>query len=70
MNMILLLAVIITTVVIFSWLTSFLRSTARTIVAIAAIVLILFLLIGIQPSTLWQQVQVFWREFWALVLGN
>jgi hypothetical protein len=68
--MILLLAVIITTVVIFSWLTSFLRSTARTIVAIAAIVLILFLLIGIQPSTLWQQVQVFWREFWALVLGN
>ncbi len=70
MNAIFLLAVIVATVVIFSWLIGFLRSTARTIVAIAAIVLILFLLFGIQPSAIWQQVQTVWRELWALLFSR
>ncbi len=57
MNLILLIAAVIISWLIFTWLLKVVKTTVKTALLIAAIALILQLTVGIGPEQIWQQIQ-------------
>jgi len=55
-DLILLLAALIISWLIFTWLVKIVKLTVSTALTLAGIVLILQLLFGINPNQLWQQI--------------
>ena len=70
MNLVILLAAIVVSVLVFTWLVQVLKATISTAILIAAIVLVASLLFGIGPGQIWQQVSQFFRTLWQLVPGS
>ena len=70
MNLVLLIAAIVVSVLVFTWVLKVLKATLSTAITIAAIVLILQLVFGIGPSQLWQQVSQVPQYLWQLVTGG
>lgn len=70
MNLVILLAAIVISILVFTWLVKVLKATIGTAILIAAIVLAASLLFGIGPGQIWQQVSQFFRSIWQLAPGS
>ncbi len=57
MEIILLLGALIVTWLVFTWLVKVLKTSVTTALAIAAVVLILQIVFGINPQELWEAIQ-------------
>ncbi|HEY9908988.1 MAG TPA: hypothetical protein V6D18_15440 [Thermosynechococcaceae cyanobacterium] len=69
MNLVLLLAAIVVSFLVFTWLVKVLKATIGTAILVAAIVLGVQLLIGIGPGQIWQQVSQFFQAIGQAVFG-
>ncbi|NMG60061.1 hypothetical protein E1H12_16440 [Geitlerinema sp. P-1104] len=58
-ELITLVAALVLAWLVFTWLVRVIHTTLSTALTVAAIVLLLQLLFGIDPSTLWQEIQRF-----------
>jgi hypothetical protein len=70
MNLLLLIAAIFVTILVFTWLIKVVKATITTALMIAALVLVLQLVFGIGPGQLWQQVSQIPQFLWNLATGN
>ncbi|HEY9617381.1 MAG TPA: hypothetical protein V6C64_11100 [Microcoleaceae cyanobacterium] len=70
MNLILVIAAIVISVLVFTWLVKIVKATIGTAILIAAIVLVLQLVFGIGPSQLWEQISQVPQTVWNLVTGG
>lgn len=61
MNLVLLLAAIVVSFLVFTWLVKVLKATIGTAILVAVIVLGVQLLFGIGPGQIWQQVSQFFQ---------
>ncbi|MGF1512738.1 MAG: hypothetical protein ACFB5Z_03450 [Elainellaceae cyanobacterium] len=67
MSPILLIAALIISFFIFTWLIRVVRATVSTAITIALIALVIQLLFGIGPQELWQQFVDLWQSLFGLV---
>lgn len=70
MNFVLLIAAIVVSVLVFTWVLRVVKTTLTTAITIAAIVLLLQLVFGIGPEQLWQQVSQVPQLLWQLITGS
>ncbi|MGI0487915.1 hypothetical protein ACN4EK_20935 [Pantanalinema rosaneae CENA516] len=70
MNLILVIAAIVISILVFTWLIKIVKATIGTAIVIAAIVLVLQLVFGIGPSQLWEQISQIPQALWNLVTGG
>ncbi len=70
LELIILIAAVIVSWLVFTWLIKVVKASIGTALAIAAIVLILQILFGIGPNQLWQQIIYLPQTFWHLVTGK
>lgn len=70
MNLILVIAAIVISVLVFTWLIKIVKATIGTAILLAAIVLVLQLVFGIGPSQLWEQISQIPQTVWNLVTGG
>lgn len=70
MNLILLIAAIVISFLVFTWLIKVVRATIGTAIAIAILVLVLQLVFGIGPAQVWEQVSQIPQAIWQFVTGN
>jgi hypothetical protein len=69
-DLIILIAAVVVTGLVFTWLIKVVKATIGTAIFIAAIVLVLQLVFGIGPGDLWQQVVQIPQMLWNLVTGK
>lgn len=70
MNIILLVAAIVVTFLVFTWLVKVVKATIGTAIAIALLILALQLFFGIGPLQVWQQMSQFFQAVWQTVTGS
>lgn len=70
MNIVLLVAALIITFLVFTLLVKVARATIGTAIAIALLILVLQLVFGISPIHLWQPVIQLWQSIWQTVTGG
>jgi ABC-type multidrug transport system permease subunit len=70
MNLLLLIAALVISVLVFTWLIKVVKATITTAILIAILVLALQLVFGIGPDQVWNQVVQIPRFLWELVTGN
>jgi hypothetical protein len=70
MNIILLIAAIAISFLVLTWLVQVVKTTLKTALIVAAIVLGLQLLFGVGPTQVLQQVSQFAQYLWNLVTGG
>lgn len=70
MNWILLIAALIVSFLVFTFVLKVARAALSTAIALALVVLVLQLVFGIGPLELWQQVKGLWDTLWNLVRPN
>ena len=69
-ELIILIAALILSWVVFTALIKVVKTTVSTAITIAAIVLVLQLVFGIGPQDLWQQITQLPQMVWHLVTGD
>ena len=69
-ELIVLIAALIVSWLVFAALSKVVKSTVKTAIAIAAIVLVLQLVFGIAPQALWQQIVQLPQIIWHQVVGK
>lgn len=69
-ELIILIAALILSWVVFTALIKVVKTTVSTAITIAAIVLVLQLVFGIGPQDLWQQITQLPQIVWHLVTGD
>lgn len=69
-DLIILIAALIVSWLVFTTLIKVVKTIASTAIAIAAIVLMLQLVFGIDPQDLWQQLTQLPQTLWQLVTGS
>ena len=67
LKLILVLAALIVSWLVFTWLIKVVKTTVSTAIAIAAIILILQLSFGIGPNQLWQQIIYLPQTLWQMI---
>ncbi len=67
LNLIIILAALIISWLVFTWLLKVVKTTVTTAIAIAAIVLILQLMFGIKPDQLWSEIINLSQTLWNLI---
>ncbi|NJR66609.1 MAG: hypothetical protein HC772_16930 [Leptolyngbyaceae cyanobacterium CRU_2_3] len=67
MNLILLSAALIVSILVFAFLVRVLKAAVGTAIAIALIILLLQLAFGIAPPQLWQEMQRLWENLRHMV---
>lgn len=70
MNIVLLVAALIITFLVFTWLVKVVKATIGTAIAIAILVLALQLLFGIGPTQIWQSLSQGFQSMWQTVTGG
>ncbi|MBF2029937.1 MAG: hypothetical protein IGS48_24810 [Oscillatoriales cyanobacterium C42_A2020_001] len=70
MNLVLLIAAIAISFLVFTWLIKVVRATIGTAIMIAILVLGLQIVFGIGPAQVWQQVSQFLQTIWQLITGG
>ncbi|MBF2078979.1 MAG: hypothetical protein IGR76_10790 [Synechococcales cyanobacterium T60_A2020_003] len=70
MNWLLLIAALLISFLVFTWLVSVFKATVRAAIAIAVIVLALQLFFGIQFPEVWEQVRSLWERVWRSLPGR
>lgn len=69
-DLIILIAALIVSWLVFTALIKVVKTTVSTAIAIAAIVLVLQLVFGINPQDVWQQITQLPQILWHVVTGN
>ena len=69
-DLLILIAALIVSWLIFTALIKVVKTTASTAIAIAAIVLVLQLAFGVNPQDLWQQITQLPQTLWHTITGN
>lgn len=69
-ELIILIAALILSWLVFTALIKVVKTTVSTALAIAAIVLVLQLVFGINPQDLWQQITQLPQILWHLITGD
>jgi len=69
-DLLILIAALIVSWLVFTALIKIVKTTISTAIAIAAIVLGLQLVFGINPQDLWQQITQLPQILWHIVTGN
>lgn len=69
-DLLILIAALIVSWLIFTALIKVLKTTVSTAIAIAAIVLVLQLAFGVNPQDLWQQITQLPQTLWHTITGN
>ncbi len=69
-ELIILIAALIVSWLVFTALIKLVKTTVSTAIVIAAIVLVLQLVFGINPQDLWQQITQLPQIVWHLVTGD
>lgn len=62
MDLVLLIAAIVISFLVFTWLVKIVKATIGTAITIAIVVLVLQLVFGIGPGQVWQQVSQFLQQ--------
>ncbi|MEO1295425.1 MAG: hypothetical protein AAFW75_06410 [Cyanobacteria bacterium J06636_16] len=57
MEILILVGALLVSFLVFTWLLKVVRATLRTAILVALILLILQLIFGIGPTTIWEQIQ-------------
>lgn len=70
MDLVLLLAAIVVTVIVFIGLVKIARATITTAITIAVIILLVQLLFGVGADQIWQQVSQIFQSIWQLITGR
>ena len=70
LDLIVIVAALIVSWLVFNWLIKVLNATVKTAFAIAIFVLVLQLAFGIAPVELWQQITQLPETIWQLVTGT
>lgn len=70
MNLILLVAAVVISFLVFTWLIKVVRATIGTAITIAILVLVLQLVFGIGPGQVWEQVSQVLQPIWQFITGN
>ena len=70
LDLIVIIAALIVSWLIFNWLIKVVNVTVKTAIAIAFCVLVLQLAFGIAPVELWQQITQLPQTIWQLVTGH
>ena len=70
MDLILLMAAIVVTFLVFTWLVKVMKATIGTAILVAVIVLGVQILFGIGPGQIWQQVSQFFQAIGQLIFGR
>ena len=70
MNLVLILAALLITLLVFTWLIKVVKATLSTAIAIALLILVLQLFFGIGPAQVWQQVNQGLQTIWQTVTGE
>ena len=69
-DLLILIAALIVSWLIFTALIKVVKTTVSTAIAIAAIVLVLQLAFGVNPQDLWQQITQLPQTLWDTITGN
>ncbi len=69
-DLLILIAALIVSWLIFTALIKVVKTTVSTAIAIAAIVLVLQLAFGVNPQDLWQQITQLPQTLWYTITGN
>lgn len=69
MNLVLLLAAIIVSFLVFTWLVKVVKATIGTAIVIA-LVLVVLVLFGFGPQDLWNQLNDLWEGVWRSLSGS
>jgi hypothetical protein len=69
-DLLILIAALIVSWLIFTALIKVVKTTVSTAIAIAAIVLVLQLAFGVNPQDLWQQITQLPQTLWHTITGN
>jgi hypothetical protein len=67
MNLILLIAAIVVSLLVFGFLVRVAKAAIGTAITIAIVVLVLQIAFGISPNQLWQEVTQLWENLWQQV---
>lgn len=70
MNLILLGAAIVISVLVFTWLVKIVKATVSTALIVAAIVFALYFLFGVGPDKLLQEIAQLVQSLWQFVSGK
>jgi hypothetical protein len=70
MDLVLLVAALLISFLVFTWLIKVVKATLWTAVTIALLVLLAQLLFGIGPTQLFDQVAALWTSFWQFITGQ
>lgn len=70
MNLVLLIAAVVISFLVFTLLIKVVRATIGTAILIAIIVLVLQLVFGIGPGQVFSQVNQFFQSLWQLITGG
>jgi nitrate/nitrite transporter NarK len=70
MDLTLLIAALVVSIIIFTLLINVVKATLKTALTIALIILVLQLFFGIGPGQLWQQINQLFQSLWNLVTGR
>ena len=69
-DLVILIAALIVTWLVFTALIKVVKTTVTTAIAIAGIILTLQLIFGINPQDLWEQITQLPQTLWQLVTGK
>lgn len=67
MNLILLIAALIVSLLVFGFLIRVTKAAIGTAITIALVVLVLQIAFGIAPNQLWQEVTQLWENLWRQI---
>ncbi|MBI4780653.1 MAG: hypothetical protein HY785_04955 [Oscillatoriophycideae cyanobacterium NC_groundwater_1537_Pr4_S-0.65um_50_18] len=67
MNLILFIAALVVSFLVFAFLVRVLKAAIGTAIAVAVVVLLLQLAFGIAPTQLWQEMQNLFDKLWQMV---
>jgi hypothetical protein len=67
MNLILFIAALVVSFLVFAFLVRVLKAAIGTAIAIALIILVLQIAFGVAPPQLWQEIQRLWENLWRMI---
>jgi hypothetical protein len=69
MNLVLLIAALVVSFLVFAFLVRVFKAAIGTAIAIALTVLVLQIAFGIAPNQLWLEIRQIWEQIWLTLQG-
>jgi hypothetical protein len=70
MELVILVAALLISLMVFTWLVRVVKATISTAILIALIILALQLFLGIGPNEVWLAIQNLWNGIWQTLAGQ